>query len=171
MSSKPRTKSRKKAARPAPRKPAFEPRISFVTLGVRNLKRMTEFYRDALGLPVHLEQNDVAMFALDGIILGLYPMKLLAKDAGQRAGLMRGFGSFALAHNVRRREDVDGVLRTVAERGARILKPAHDAFWGGRSGYFADPENNPWEVAWNPFIKLDAKGRLKLETKPKATPG
>ena len=151
----------------AKKKPAFAPRISFVTLGVRNFKTALSFYRDALGMPIHLVQEDMAMFDFGGMVLALYPIKLLAADAGlgKIAKVDRGFGGVALAHNVPERTDVDHVLRTVEKRGAKILKPAADAFWGGRSGYFADPDGYPWEVAWNPFIKMDARGRLKLGQK------
>ena len=38
--------------------------------------------------------------------------------------------------------------------GAVIVKPAQDAFWGGYSGYFKDPDGHLWEVAWNPQWEL-----------------
>jgi hypothetical protein len=37
-----------------------------------------------------------------------------------------------------------------------------DAFWGERSGYFADPDGYPWEVAWNPGFPMRADGSLEL---------
>ncbi len=45
---------------------------------------------------------------------------------------------------------------------ATLLKPAADTFWGGYSGYLADPDGHPWEVAYNPFWKLDEDGRVVL---------
>ena len=101
------------------------------------------------------------MFDIGGAVLALYPLKLLAEDAGLKPG--QGFGGIALAHNVKNKKDVDRVLHAAAERGARILVPAEDKFWGGRSGYFADPDGYPWEVAWNPGIKMDSRGRLILK--------
>lgn len=68
----------------------------------------------------------------------------------------------ALAHNVRTRDEVDAVLEQVAGLGATILKPAEDAEWGGRSGYFADPDGHPWEVAWNPGFPIGPDGSLQL---------
>ena len=143
------------------RKPAFQPRVSFISLGVGSFKKSLAFYRDALGFPLHDLQGNIAMFNCNGMVLALYPKKLLAEDANIKT-IGKGFGGIALAHNVRRRLDVDRVLGTVKDRGARILKPAKDAFWGGRSGYFSDPDGYPWEVAWNPHIKLDSQGRLRL---------
>ena len=59
-------------------------------------------------------------------------------------------GGIALAYNARTRDEVDKVLAEAEAAGAKILKPAHEAFWGGYSGYFADPDSFLWEVAWNP---------------------
>jgi uncharacterized glyoxalase superfamily protein PhnB len=63
---------------------------------------------------------------------------------------------------VTRKEDVDAALARAQAGGARILKPAQDAFWGGYSGYFADPDGHPWEVAWNPRWNLDAGGNVRI---------
>ena len=129
----------------------MEPRLSFVTLGTRNLARATAFYRDVLGLP-QIETPagaDIAFFELGKTWLALYPRDLLAEDAGVPAG-GRGFAGFTFAHNVRTPGEVDALLEEVAARGARIVKPATTAEWGGRSGYFADPDGFLWEVAWNP---------------------
>jgi uncharacterized glyoxalase superfamily protein PhnB len=63
-----------------------------------------------------------------------------------------GFARFSLAHNVHQPEEVDALLAAVAAAGARIVKPAARADWGGRTGYFADPDGFLWEVAWNPHF-------------------
>ena len=84
-----------------------------------------------------------------------------ADDGGAgQAGL--GFGGIALAYCARSREEVDRVLAEAERAGARLMKPAEDAFWGGYSGYFADPDGHPWEVAWNPDWHLDEAGRVSL---------
>lgn len=36
------------------------------------------------------------------------------------------------------------------------------AFWGGHSGYFADPDGHLWEVAWNPHFNLNNRGEVEL---------
>lgn len=141
----------------------MEPRLSIVTLGVADLARAGAFYRDALGwTPASQSGGDILFFQAGGVVLALYPRPLLAKEANVADAGAPGFAGFALAQNVRRREDVDRVLGEVAAKGARILTPAHDAFWGGRSGYFADPDGNVWEVAWNPRFPLDAEGIIRL---------
>jgi uncharacterized protein len=73
-----------------------------------------------------------------------------------------GFGGITLAHNVPSAEAVDRVLAEAVAAGATLLKPAERAEWGGYSGYFADPDGYPWEVAWNPYFPLGADGRVQL---------
>jgi uncharacterized glyoxalase superfamily protein PhnB len=45
----------------------------------------------------------------------------------------------------------------------KILKEPQKVFWGGYSSYFADPDGNCWEVAYNPFFPFDEQGNLKLD--------
>jgi uncharacterized protein len=67
-----------------------------------------------------------------------------------------------LAYNCRDQDEVDGVLSHVQNIGAKIIKPAQKAFWGGYSGYFSDPDGHLWEVAHNPFWELDQEGNVRL---------
>jgi catechol 2,3-dioxygenase-like lactoylglutathione lyase family enzyme len=127
----------------------MEPRISFVTLGVRDLVAMTAFYRDVLQLPVKSAYPQVTFFEMGRTWLALYPRHLLAADAGVPAE-GSGFPGFALAHNVLSAAEVDALLVEAGRGGGRIVRPGHKADWGGYSGYFADPEGFLWEVAWNP---------------------
>lgn len=133
-------------------------RLSLVTLAARDLPTLRRFYQ-SLGWPESAaSSDDFAAFQTGGAVLALWPAEQLAGDAGPAAG--REAGGFALSLNVDRREQVDEVLAEVAEKGATIVTPAEDKFWGGRSGNFADPEGNPWEVAWNPETSFDERGGL-----------
>jgi len=135
--------------------------MSLVTLGVADLGRSRRFY-EALGWKAAAGSGDeVVFFQLHGAVLGLYARAALAKDA-RLADDGRGFGGIALAYNARSKSEVDAVLAEAAAVGAHILKPGQDAVWGGYSGYFADPDGHPWEVAFNPFWSLDAEGRVGL---------
>ena len=133
----------------------MEPRISIITLGVSDLPRAVEFYRDGLGLLL-LDENteSIAFFNNRGTWLSLYPRESLAADVGI-ATEGGGFSGFTLAHNVRTREEVDALLDVAVNAGATLVKPAQDTFWGGYSGYFADPEGFLWEIAWNPHFWIE----------------
>jgi uncharacterized glyoxalase superfamily protein PhnB len=93
--------------------------------------------------------------------LALYPRTRLAADAAVSPD-GAGFPAIALAYNTRRREEVDAVLAEAEAAGATMLRNAHEASWGGYSGYFADPDGFPWEVAWNPGFEITADGSLHL---------
>lgn len=133
----------------------MEPRISIITLGVSDLKRSVIFYRDGLGLPTNYKDGQgIAFFQLRGTWLALYPSDALAKDACLPPE-RRPFGGITLAYNVRSKEEVDESIRQALTAGASLLRPAGEMFWGGYSGYFADPDGHPWEVAWNPEFPLE----------------
>jgi catechol 2,3-dioxygenase-like lactoylglutathione lyase family enzyme len=138
----------------------MEQRLSLVTLGVADLERARRFYEDGLGWRRGNNHPEVVFFQIGGAVLALWGRDALAKDAGlPDAG---GFGGIALAYNARTREEVDAVLAEAAAAGARILKPAEDTFWGGHSGYFADPDGHVWEVAWNPEWTVAEDGSVRL---------
>ncbi len=139
----------------------MEPRVSIVTLGVANLARARAFY-EALGFRASsASQGDIVFFQAGGVALALYPRAALAEDAAVGAAGV-GFRGVTIAHNVRAKEDVSAVLAEAQAAGGQVVKPAQDVFWGGHSGYFADPDGHLWEVAWNPFLPLEEDGALKL---------
>lgn len=49
---------------------------------------------------------------------------------------------------------MDAILDRAVQAGATPVKPADDAFWGGYSGYFRDPDGHYGELAFNPFMDL-----------------
>jgi hypothetical protein len=129
----------------------MNPRISMITLGVRDMAKAVAFYRDGLGFPQMESPPSVAFFTLNGTWLGLYGHDELAEDASVSAA-GSGFKGFALAHNVASEAEVDQVLAQAVAAGATLTKPAQKTFWGGYSGYFQDPDGHLWEVAHNPFF-------------------
>ncbi|MCE9546769.1 MAG: VOC family protein [Planctomycetia bacterium] len=131
----------------------MEPRISLVTLGVSDLQRSLRFYRDGLGFPTTWDgSRGVVFFQTGGCALSLYPHDDLAKDiSAEFTGPRAKFSGITLAHNVRDKTDVDRILAQAAAAGGKIEKPGQDAFWGGYSGYFSDPDGHLWEVAWGAF--------------------
>jgi catechol 2,3-dioxygenase-like lactoylglutathione lyase family enzyme len=134
----------------------MKPRITLITLGVDDLEAAVRFYRDGLGLPTQgivgkeFEHGAVAFFDLQaGLKLALWPRASLAHDSGLPLSRPNASG-FALAHNVASRAEVDAVMKQARDAGGVVVKPAQDTFWGGYAGYFQDPDQHLWEVAWNP---------------------
>lgn len=142
----------------------FEPRISLVTLGVADVEASAQFY-EALGFSRSrgAGNESVVFLPLRGIVLGLFSRTALAEDAGfDDAEPPRAFGGITLAYNTRSRDEVDALFRTAVAAGARALKSPQDVFWGGYSGYVADPDGHPWEIAFNPHWGLSEDGALRL---------
>jgi uncharacterized protein len=132
------------------------PRISVLTLGVDNLERSLNFYKDGLGLPTkgivgrEFEHGAVAFFDLQsGLKLAIWQRKDIAHDTSLNQ-TPKSPTEFTIGHNVGSKEDVDSVMEEARKAGAIITVPAHDTFWGGYSGYFQDPDGHLWEVVWNP---------------------
>ncbi len=139
----------------------MQPRITVITLGVDDLDRAVRFYRDGLGLRTEgivgqeFEYGAVAFFALQpGLRLAVWPRASIAHDTGLPI-TPPGATGMTLGHNVRSREEVDDVMREAERAGARIVKPGHETFWGGYSGYFQDPDGHLWEVVWNPQVTIE----------------
>ena len=139
----------------------MEQRVSVITLGVANLERARNFYEEGLGWRRANTGDEIAFFQANGIIIALFPWDHLAQDA-QIAANGTGFRGVTLAYCTRSRDEVATVLARAEAAGGRIAKQAQDVFWGGHSGYFADPDGHLWEVAWNPDWKLDERGDVAL---------
>ena len=143
---------------------AMEQRLSMVTLGVADLKRAIAFYEDVVGWKAAPGPPEIAFFDLGGLVFSLYPHADMAKDRNAASGGSGGTGyqGFALAHNDRSKEEVDSIFSRLRERGATILKEPEEVFWGGYSGYFADPDGHAWEVAYNPHWTIGDDGRVSM---------
>lgn len=135
-------------------------RVSLITLGVADLGRAKAFYA-ALGWQPAEEQESVAFYQLHGLVLGLFGREALAEDQG-RPGAALGTGAMTLAQNFTTEAEVDAAFEVAIAAGASALKPPEKVFWGGYSGYFADPDGHVWEVAMNPFWPLAEDGTLTL---------
>lgn len=129
----------------------MNPRISMITLGVRDLAAAIAFYEQGLGFPRMESPPEVAFFPLNGTWLGLYGREALAEDAMVSAE-GAGFEAFALAHNVGSEKEVDQVVSQAVGAGATLVKKPQKTSWGGYSGYFKDPDGHLWEVAHNPHF-------------------
>ena len=138
----------------------MKPRLNVVTLGVKNLQKSKAFYRKALNWQPTKDSDDkIVFFNHGGIILGLYPLDELAKDA-EVSPDREGFSGITLAINLETKEAVDELYLNVVKEGGKSLVAPRETFWGGYDCYFADPDGHPWEIAWASFWEFDDQGSL-----------
>ncbi|GAB1361046.1 VOC family protein [Rhodobacter sp.] len=136
-------------------------RVTLITLGVADLAASRAFYA-RLGWQEHKEsQPGVAFFQLQGAALALFAAADLAADQG-RPDAVLGTGAITLAQNFATGAEVDAAYAAALAAGGSALKAPEKVFWGGYSGYWADPDGHVWEVAMNPFWPLAADGSLRL---------
>jgi len=129
----------------------MEQRISLVTLGVTDLDRARAFY-EALGWGgAQQPDGEVCFFQAGGMVFGLWTA-------------LGGHGApgIELAHNVRSPAEVGQVLTEAERAGARIIRAAAQAEWGGTTGAFADPDGYVWEIAHDPGWTLSEDGSVRL---------
>jgi uncharacterized protein len=124
--------------------------VTVLTIGARDLPTLRDFYA-ALGWKPAIELDEFVAFETRGVVLALYRLDFLARDANlEQARPSSAISGFNPAVNVDEIEQVDEAIEAARAAGATIAKEPHTADWGGRSAYFLDPEDNLWEVAWVP---------------------
>jgi catechol 2,3-dioxygenase-like lactoylglutathione lyase family enzyme len=140
----------------------MQPRVDFISLGVRSVAASRAFYVDGLGWPVHRElPGDVVFIQVNhGLVLSLWDVRQMQADAGVTAS--GGVPCITLSHNLPGTEDVDRVMEEAAAAGADIISEPITQPWGGYSGYFADPDGFRWEVAYNPTWAVDDDGAVTV---------
>jgi len=137
------------------------PRITLVTLGVADVPVSAAFY-EKLGWRRSSASNEhVAFFDLNGTKLGIYGRRALAEDA-RVSDTEPGFSGVSLAHNLNSEAEVDEAYAFALSCGASAVKKPEKTFWGGYSGYFADPDGHLWELAFNPFMPLGPDEAMTL---------
>ena len=135
----------------------MKPKISIITLGVSDLSESVRFYRDGLNLPApnYSDGDNICFLELEGAWLSLYRRDRFPDEADIRfAESAAGTPTITLAHNLPSPEEVDAQMQEALDAGATLVKQPEEVFWGGYSGYFADPDGYLWELAYNPFTDL-----------------
>jgi uncharacterized glyoxalase superfamily protein PhnB len=138
----------------------FPKSITLITLGVKDLERSRRFYA-AIGWEAAKAPEGVVFIQLTGQVLALFGLDDLAADQGRKAAEL-GTGAIALARNFGSEAEVDAAFALAVGAGATVVKRPEKVFWGGYSGYFADPDGHVWELAWNPGWPLNPDGTLTL---------
>ena len=138
------------------------PNFTIVTLGVADLERSAAFYRE-LGWEQRGNLSaGITWFRTSGTWIGLFSYAELAADVGLPADPPAPYRGLTLALNFGDEQAVDAALHGALDAGARLVKPASRAAWGGYSGYFADPDGHLWEVAYAPGFPVAPDGTIDI---------
>lgn len=130
----------------------MEQRMSFITLGVENLKKSAGFYENKFGWKrSEISNDEILFFQLNGILLSIYDRNKLAEDATIDS-LGSGFKGFALSYLTRSEKEVDELIESLRKKDVTIIKVPQKVFWGGYSSYISDPDGYLWEIAFNPYL-------------------
>ncbi len=127
-------------------------RIDMIGVFVGDIARMVAFYRDVLGFEIEWEgKGPYAEFRHEGVRLSMYARSELPGLLGQAPAFPNGLnGTFELAIDLPRFEDVDAEFNRVVAGGGRPVYAPRDEPWGMRSSMIADPEGNLIEIgSWN----------------------
>ena len=118
--------------------------ITLITLGVADVARASRFY-EAIGFvrSKAASQDAIAFFRAGGVVLALFGRDALAHDAGLEPTPAGRFGGITIARNLPSPAAVDAACDEALAAGARLLKKPERVFWGGYSGYVADPRRPP----------------------------
>ena len=143
----------------------MQPRLCIVTLGVTDMARSKAFYLEGLGWPgAEQPSDDICFIQMPGMILGLYGWDALAEDMELPVGdPPPAFRGMSMAYNTASEAETDEVMATAISAGATLIKSPEKVFWGGYSGYFADPDGHAWEVAYNPYTVPGPDGSFVME--------
>jgi catechol 2,3-dioxygenase-like lactoylglutathione lyase family enzyme len=145
----------------------FPQKLTLVTLGVANVAVSRRFYEGLGFRAADFDNEGVAFFDMNGVVLAVFGHGDLAEDADTELEAGGNYSRMSLAINLESEAAVDAAMAFAARQGGRVTQPARKVFWGGYAGYFADPDGFLWEIAYNPFWPLDEHGRPQLPP-PKA---
>lgn len=133
--------------------------LQLLTLGVNDFFKMKKFYMETFGWIPMSEGDDICFFKVNGMMFSIYPKEKLAEDIGI-INNHQGFKALTMAILFSSESEVDHAFSEAVSRGAIAVKHPVKAFWGGYSSYVSDPEDNYWELAFNPFVNMTDEGMI-----------
>lgn len=139
----------------------MQQQVSVITVGISDLIRSRRFYTEGFAWTPVFENEEIVFFQMNGFVLGTWQTEALERDMN-RGNLLRP-GAFSLAHNVPAKDDVEPLMERLVKAGGRMLRPADAPRHGGFRGYVADPDDNAWEIAWNPAWTIDDRGHVTFK--------
>ncbi|MBU1209896.1 MAG: VOC family protein [Alphaproteobacteria bacterium] len=140
----------------------MQQQIAVITIGIDDLERSKRFYGDGFGWEPVFENEEIAFYQMNGLVLGTWLSSALCEDM-QRPSSGDNRAPLALAHNVQKKVDVEPLMDALVVAGGTLLRAAEAPPHGGFRGYVADPDGHAWEIAWNPAWLIDAQGHVTFK--------
>ena len=126
--------------------------ITDLCLLVESAERSIAFYAGKLGFKLRRRAEGFADFCGAGLTLAVWEIDHMSRATGvpnRRAG--PGARKVVAAVEVSPPAAIDEVYAELTKAGVAIEAPPADYPWNARCLYFADPDDNLWEVyAWLP---------------------
>ena len=122
-------------------------RIDMVGIFAEDMEAMVAFYRDVMGMAVEWDGGPYAEFENEGVRFAMYARERLPELLGATPTYPAALnGTFELAFDRPRFEDVDAEFARVVAEGAASVYAPRDEPWGMRSSMVADPDGNLIEI-------------------------
>ena len=117
----------------------------YVILIVEDLDRALGFYTGVLGLRLGHRSGDYAQLDTGATRLALYTRNAMANTLGMSLQAPDAHApGFEIGFKV---ADVDAAIDELIARGATLVAPPTDRFWGQRTAYVRDPDGHLIELA------------------------
>ena len=137
----------------------MDQRISIITIGANDLAAKKKFYSEKFGWKIEAQAKDIVFFKLNGLLLGIYGREDLAKFQG-KSPQPEGFRPYSLSYMVNSEQEVNTLYQEFLSKDIKIISTPWSPSFGGYYFFAEDIEGNVWEVALNPFMKLDMHGNV-----------
>jgi lactoylglutathione lyase len=124
-------------------------KFDMIGIFVDDIHRMVDFYKNVLGIEIDWNgEGPYAEFKHEGIRLSMFERKELPQLLSQTPDFPKRLnGTFELAINVGKPENVDLKFKEIVNKGGRLVYAPRDEPWKMRSAMIADPEGNLIEIA------------------------
>lgn len=125
--------------------------LTIVTIGSRDVAAQRAFFARWGWHENEGGTDDYASYDVGGLRLAVFGLGPLGEEAAPgEDGPEQGWNGVTLAINVDSARRVDEIFAAALDAGATKVADPVTRFWGGYSGYVADPDGNRWELAWAP---------------------
>ncbi len=127
-------------------------RITDICLLVEDIQRAVDFYTKVLGFRLRRRAEGFADFHSEGVTLAAWEIDHINRHCGvSNVRAPRMAHKACVAVRLGTPADIDAMHARLTSQGVTFVSPPSDYPWNARCAYFADPDDNVWEIyAWYP---------------------